>query len=328
MTDGELLSGGHYRLGATITAVVRSAHDDWDDHDVVAVALDGEGTGALTRVARDLRRAAGHPHPGLAPARDVAAGRDRALWLVHDVPPGARGLAGAGPVPTGRLREIALVLGEALAAAHAARLVHGRVGADVVLVGPGNGPGVWLLGAPSGRRPDDRPAAEDDDVRALAATLAAVPVDGDRGGIGALLDRVAGDREGTPGALGATLLAGLRERDDDPRLTEVITTPVPAQASGRAATIPVATPAEPVPCPRPAGPPLPRGRQTGRRAARPPPRPGARELHAHRRDHRGRAGRDRRPRPPGLRRRRVRHGRRRTPRGRHRSPSARAVTAP
>ncbi|MEJ2862512.1 hypothetical protein [Actinomycetospora flava] len=289
MTDGELLSGGHYRLGAAITAAVRAAHDEWDDHAVVAVALDGEGPGALTRVARDVRRGAGHPHPGLAPARDVAAGRDRALWLVHDVPPGARGLAETGPVPAGRLREIALVLGEALAAAHAARLVHGRVGADVVLVGsgggPGGGPGVWLLGAPSGHRPDDRPTAEDDDVRALAATLAAVPVDGERGAVGALLERVAGDRERTPGGLGATFLAGLRALDDGPRLTEVIATPVPAEAwaPSRATTVPVATsaapvsaPAPPPPLPPPLPPPPPRRPVPPPPSSRPagPPRPG------------------------------------------------------
>ncbi|GAA4903772.1 hypothetical protein EV188_10464 [Actinomycetospora succinea] len=243
--DGELLSGGHYRLGAALTAAVRAAHDEWDDRDVVAVALDGEGTGALTRVARDVRRGDGHPHPGLAPARDVAAGRDRALWLVHDVPAGARGLGAVGAVPARRLREIARVLAEALAAAHAARLVHGRIGADVVLVG--ESAGVWLLGAPSGRRPDDRPAAEDDDVRALAATLAAVPVDGDAGDVGRLLARVAHEHGGTPGELGAAFVRDLRALDDEPagpRLTEVITTPVAADAwsPSRATTVPVTEP--------------------------------------------------------------------------------------
>ncbi|MFC5140739.1 hypothetical protein ACFPK1_21060 [Actinomycetospora rhizophila] len=248
MTEGEPLSGGHYRLGAAVTAAVRAAHDEWDDRDVVAVALDGTGPGALTRVARDVRRAAEHPHPGLAPARDVAAGRDQALWLVHDVPAGARGLAATGPVPGPRLRAIALVLAEGLAAAHAARLVHGRVGADVVLVGPGEAESAWLLGAPSGRRPDDRPAAEDDDVRALAATLAAVPVAGDAGALRAVLERVAGEHEAAPGTLGAALLADLRALGDAPRRTEVIATPVAAEAwsPSRATTVPVpGTPAVP-----------------------------------------------------------------------------------
>ena len=300
MTDAEPLSGGHYRLGTAVTAAVRAAHDEWDDRDVVAVALDGTGTGALTRVARDVRRAAGHPHPGLAPARDVAAGRDQALWLVHDVPAGARGLAAVGPVPGPRLRAIALVLAEGLAAAHAARLVHGRVGADVVLVGPGAAESAesaepaaaWLLGAPSGRRPDDRPAAEDDDVRALAATLAAVPVAGDAGALRAVLERVAGEHEAAPGTLGAALLADLRALEDAPRRTEVIATPAAAEAWSptRATTVPVpGTPGVPdrptarvglLPAPPPA--PSPAPSPAPRRAAPPSPPPPAR------------------PRPPGV----------------------------
>lgn len=240
--DGEPLSGGHYRLGAAITAAVRAAHDDWDDRDVVTVALAGGDPGALARVARDVRRAAAHPHPGLAPARDVAAGRDHALWLVHDVPAGARGLAEIGPVSSDRLRAIALVLAEALVTAHAARLVHGRVGADVVLVGAGTPPSAWLLGAPSGARPDDRPAAEDDDVRALAAALAAVPATGDAGEIRDVLSRIAGPRhDGAPGELGATLVTLLRALGDAPRRTEVIAVPAPSddRAASRAATVPV-----------------------------------------------------------------------------------------
>lgn len=254
MTDAELLSGGHYRLGDAITPAVRAARDAWEDRDVVAVALDGDGTGALTRVARDIRRGAAHPHPGLAPAHDVAAGRDRALWLVHDVPAGARGLAAAGPVPADRWHARALGLAEALAAAHAARLVHGRIGADVVLVGPGDDAPAWLLGAPSGRRPDNRPAAEDDDVRALAATLAAVPVDGDALAVTAVLARIADTRDETPGGLGATLLRDLRALA--PRRTEVIARPVPADAwsPSRARTVPVQAPTA-VPAPdRPTAP--------------------------------------------------------------------------
>ena len=95
MTDGETLSGGHYRLGASLTGdgagrvTVRAARDDWGDRDVVAVALAPDGRDeppapdALTRVARDIRRAAAASHPGLAPADDVAAGANRGLWLVH-----------------------------------------------------------------------------------------------------------------------------------------------------------------------------------------------------------------------------------------------------
>ncbi|HSK57918.1 MAG TPA: hypothetical protein VK935_02580, partial [Actinomycetospora sp.] len=79
---GQVLSGGHYRLGAPLTPTVWSARDEWEGRDVVAVALTPDGgDGALTRVARDVRRAGEHPHPGLAPARDVCAGTERALWL-------------------------------------------------------------------------------------------------------------------------------------------------------------------------------------------------------------------------------------------------------
>ncbi|WP_433783260.1 hypothetical protein ACQPX6_24880 [Actinomycetospora sp. CA-101289] len=211
---GQVLSGGHYRLGAPLSPAVWSARDEWEGRDVVAVALapDG-GEGALARVARDVRRAGEHPHPGLAPARDVAAGSDRTLWLVHEAPTGARGLADAGTVPARVLLERALVLAGALAAAHGARLVHGRVGADVVLVGDDAGE-VRLLGAPSGRRPADRPAAEDDDTRALAGTLAAVPVSDEGSDLATrladVLARYAAPSGEPAGALDARLRRDLR----------------------------------------------------------------------------------------------------------------------
>ncbi|MHC1563673.1 hypothetical protein ACR9E3_32375 [Actinomycetospora sp. C-140] len=232
-SDGDSLSGGHYRLGAALTGLARSARDTWGDRDVVAVALPQDGgspdPGALTRVARDVRRGGERPHPGLAPVLDVAAGADRRLWLVHDVPAGARGLAALDPAPADQLRGHALVLAGALRAAHAARLVHGRIGADVVLVGPAGsdgsgGSGIWLLGTASGVRPDDRPGAEDDDARALAATLAAVPVidAGDDTGHDAaerllsVLTRTARARPETAGGLGTALLEDLRALGGSP----------------------------------------------------------------------------------------------------------------
>ncbi|GLZ46874.1 hypothetical protein Acsp06_30590 [Actinomycetospora sp. NBRC 106375] len=228
-SDGESLSGGHYRLGAARSGLVRSARDTWDDRDVVAVALAPDGgspdPGALTRVARDVRRGGEHPHPGLAPVLDVAAGADRRLWLVHEVPAGARGLAALDPVPADRLLGYALVLAGALRAAHAARLVHGRIGADVVLVGAAgsdgsDGAGIRLLGAPSGTRPDDRPGAEDDDARALAATLAAVPVvdadDDTAERLAAVLTRAAQARPETAGGLATALQEDLHALEGSP----------------------------------------------------------------------------------------------------------------
>ena len=223
-TGGETLSGGHYRLGSPFTAAARAARDEWGDRDVVAVTLapeggdlaDGHGPpapDALTRVARDILRVAGHPHPGLAPARDVAAAADRGLWLVHDLPTGARGLAEDGPAPAPLALRRALILAGALGAAHAARVVHSRIGPDVVLVGDGDA--VWLLGAPSGVRPADRPAAEDDDTRALAALLSRAGSDRSEqdlaGRLAAVLDRAARGTPAPPGGLGAALRADLRE---------------------------------------------------------------------------------------------------------------------
>ncbi|GAA4750292.1 hypothetical protein [Actinomycetospora chibensis] len=248
MTDGETLSGGHYRLGSRLTGggagrvTVRAAHDEWGDRDVVAVALAPDGghgppaPDALTRVARDIRRVASAVHPGLAPADDVAAGADRGLWLVHDLPAGVRGLADDAPVaPAAALRR-AVVLAGALGAAHAARVVHGRVGAEVVLVGGDDA--VWLLGAASGVRPSDRPGAEDDDTRALAATLLSAGTDDSEpelaARLAAVLERAAHATPEVPGDLGATLrhdlgdLGGteLGEMKEAPpvRLTEVIPT--------------------------------------------------------------------------------------------------------
>jgi hypothetical protein len=256
--EGDMLSGGHYRLGPPLTPAVRAARDEWGGRDVVAIALDGPTPDGptpdgLTRVARDIRRAAEHPHPGLAPATDVAAEAGRGLWLVHGLPAGVRGLAADGPVPADVALRRALVLAEALGAAHAARLVHGRIGADVVLVGDD---AVWLLGAPSGVRPSDRPAAEDDDTRALAAALRQAGVDGSApdlaGRLIAVLGRAARGAPEVSGELGATLraeLRGLTEQGDDVpvdhpsseepsiRLTEVVPT---AMATGAwSPTVPV-----------------------------------------------------------------------------------------
>ncbi|MDD7917560.1 hypothetical protein [Actinomycetospora callitridis] len=270
MTDGETLSGGHYRLGASLTGAgagrvtVRAARDEWGDRDVVAVALAPDGRDAppapdaLTRVARDIRRLVAASHPGLAPADDVAAGADRELWLVHDLPAGVRGLADDGPVtPVVALRR-AVVLAGALGAAHAARVVHGRVGADVLRVGGDDA--VWLLGAPSGVRPSDRPGAEDDDTRALAATLLDAGTDDSEpelaARLAAVLERAAHTTPDGPGDLGATLrrelgeLGGLGGPEEAPpvRLTEVIPT---ATATGAwSPTRPV--PAEPAADPAPA----------------------------------------------------------------------------
>ncbi len=277
---GRVLSGGHYRLGAPLTPAVWSARDEWEGRDVVAVALapDG-GDGALARVARDVRRAGDHPHPGLAPARDVAAGTDRTLWLVHDVPAGLRGLAHADAVPARVLLARALVLAGALAAAHAARLVHGRVGADVVLVGDGPDD-VRLLGAASGLRPADRPAAEDDDTRALAGALAAVPLT-DAGSdlatrLLAVLDRWAAPGAELTGGLDARLRRDLRAlAHTEPAPTDRPTDRVALPAGGRPPLVATGAPAG-----RAAAPPAParphRPVLHGPRppAPPPPPRPG------------------------------------------------------
>ena len=270
MTDGETLSGGHYRLGSSLTGdgagrvAVRAARDEWGDRDVVAVALapdglapDGDGPpapDALTRVARDIRRLAAASHPGLAPADDVAAGADRRLWLVHDLPAGVRGLADDGPVAPAVALRRAVVLAGALGAAHAARVVHGRVGADVVLVGGDDA--VWLLGAPSGVRPSDRPGAEDDDTRALAATLLGAGTDGSEpelaARLAAVLERAAHATPDVPGDLGATLRRELGELggpEEAPpvRLTEVIPTATAAGAWSPTRPVAVEPPTGPGP---------------------------------------------------------------------------------
>lgn len=314
MTDGETLSGGHYRLGSSLTGdgagrvTVRAARDEWGDRDVVAVALAPDGLApdgadgppapdALTRVARDIRRLAAAPHAGLAPADDVAAGADRRLWLVHDLPAGVRGLADDGPVAPAVALRRAVVLAGALGAAHRARVVHGRVGADVVLVGGDDA--VWLLGAPSGVRPSDRPGAEDDDTRTLAATLLGAGTDGSEpelaARLSAVLERAAHTTADVPGDLGATLRRELGELggpEEAPpvRLTEVIPTATAAGAWSPTRPMAVEPPTGPGPArertttpvlvsphgPRPGAPVLPRpapGSPARRPVAVAPPHP-------------------------------------------------------
>ncbi len=115
----------------------------------------------------------GADHPGLVAALDVGVDTDRGLWLIHAALTGARPLRAvvgddAPPTPAAVLGW-ALDLAGALVAAHAVRLVHGRLAPGIMLVDPHGA--AHLLAAPSGLRPDDRPGAQDSDARALAAAL-------------------------------------------------------------------------------------------------------------------------------------------------------------
>jgi len=210
---GPVLSGGHYRLGERLdpapagsrgddVIAVHHAHDTWEDRAVLAVSMPPAGgssrptTADLTRVARDVRRAEGADHPGLVGALDVAVDTERGLWLVHAVPQGARTLVAArdDPPPAETVLRWALDLAGALVAAHSARLVHGRLAPEAVVVDAREA--AHLLAAPSGLRPDDRPGAEDADARALATVLRGVLADPDPAGepLAALLDAVAAGR--------------------------------------------------------------------------------------------------------------------------------------
>jgi eukaryotic-like serine/threonine-protein kinase len=172
-------------------------------------------------------------HPHLVPILEVVEDAG-ALWLVRE-DPSTHSLAELvgryGPVPAAAAALIGAQIASGLAAVHAARIVHGALAPDVILVGDtGTGPVAALdgLGGPPVVPGSAGPA---DDVHALGA---------------ALREAVAGGRAGAPGAGGrlpGPLAPVLRQLTaDDPAAR-----PSAAQASTALAEVAAALAGPPAP---------------------------------------------------------------------------------
>jgi hypothetical protein len=124
------------------------------------------------RVRRAAARLVGLQHAHLVALRGVLS-VEGAVVLVHDHVPGIaldRLLAERGPLEEGEVVTLVVPLAQALAAVHAAGLVHGRVSPSSVLCSDDGGPMLADTGIAALIDGRDRSAKSSDDVRDLALT--------------------------------------------------------------------------------------------------------------------------------------------------------------
>jgi eukaryotic-like serine/threonine-protein kinase len=147
VTHPGALVGGRYRLaeriGAGAMGVVWQARDERLGRTValkqVIVAAREDAAEAITRIMREGRLAARLHHPNAIAVFDVTD-HDGAPWLVMEYLPSrslADVLATHGTLPVAEVAAIGRQLADALAAAHAAGIVHRDVKPGNVLLGEG-----------------------------------------------------------------------------------------------------------------------------------------------------------------------------------------------
>ncbi|MBN6052532.1 protein kinase, partial [Nonomuraea sp. RK-328] len=158
---------GRYRLLNPLGGgAVRLAFDEPAHRDVVVREL-RPPAGLLERAAGDARRLAALRHGCLVPVADVVA-EGGAVWVVMEFVSGAsleRTVPVCGPLPATQAARVGVCVLEALSAAHAAGIVHGRVDPGNVLLTPTGRALLTGFGLP---QPELRPSA---DLWSLAATL-------------------------------------------------------------------------------------------------------------------------------------------------------------
>lgn len=154
---GELWSARGRATGRPVVLRRIAVRDDVATHD---------------RVRRAAARLVGVQHPHLVAVRAVLS-VEGAVVLVHDHVPGValdRALAERGPLEAGQVVTLGVPLAQALAAVHAAGLVHGRVSPSSVLRGDDGRPMLADAGVAALLDDPDRSTAPSDDVRDLALT--------------------------------------------------------------------------------------------------------------------------------------------------------------
>ncbi|MGM1065229.1 serine/threonine-protein kinase, partial [Saccharothrix sp. Mg75] len=267
MDEGRLVAGRYRlrtRLGAGAMGVVWQAFDERLGRVVALKRLvvpEGVPTAdAVARAAREGRIAARVQHPNAVTVHDVVEDDGRPVLVMEYVP--ARTLADVGVLPPDAVARIGAQVASALAAAHAAGVVHRDVKpANVLITADGTAKigdfGIaravgdvavtrtgLLAGTPAYLSPEVARGAEPgpaSDVFALGATLYAAvegrPPFGDGDNAIALLHTVAAGRFDPPrnaGPLTGVLLEALRTdpatRPDMARLAELLRSPAPAPA--------------------------------------------------------------------------------------------------
>ncbi|MDR6593943.1 serine/threonine-protein kinase [Saccharothrix longispora] len=286
MDEGRLVAGRYRlrtRLGSGAMGVVWQAFDERLGR-VVALKqlIVPEGTGsaeAVARAAREGRIAARVQHPNAVTVHDVVEDGGRPVLVMEYVP--ARTLAEVGVLPPDAAARIGAQVASALAAAHAAGVVHrdvkpgnvlitsdgtakisdfgiARAVGDVAVTRTG-----LLAGTPAYLSPEVARGAEPgpaSDVFALGATLYAAvegrPPFGEGGNTIALLHTVAAGRFDPPrnaGPLTGALMEALRTdpttRPDMARFADLLRSPAspatPASSSSPASSAPPAVPTPP-----------------------------------------------------------------------------------
>jgi tRNA A-37 threonylcarbamoyl transferase component Bud32 len=143
----------------------------------IAIADDVE---SHDRIRRAAARLVGITHPHLVALRGVLS-VEGAVVLVHDHVSGVsldRMLAEQGPVNAAAVVTLAVPLAQALAAAHAEGVVHGRVTPSSVVLGDDGRPMLADTGVAALLDVDDRATCPSDDVRDLAVMCRAALAEG------------------------------------------------------------------------------------------------------------------------------------------------------
>jgi hypothetical protein len=151
------------------------------------------------RVRRAAARLVGLQHPHLVALRGVLS-VEGAVVLVHDKVPGValdRLLAERGPLEEAEVVTLAVPLAQALAAVHAAGLVHGRVSASSVLRADDGRPVLGDTGVAALVDCRDRCTTSGDDVHDLALTCTTALGSAARAGPVAAVLQAAADDDAT-----------------------------------------------------------------------------------------------------------------------------------
>jgi serine/threonine protein kinase len=228
------------QLGAGAMGIVYRAHDDMLGRPVAIKALHlREDVAIRERFLREARAIGAVLHPNILAIYD-AGSQDGAPYLVMEFAPGGslRDRMKTGPLPVETARTIGIELAQALAAAHAAGILHRDVKPANILAGQGE---VWkladfgiarlpdstltvageFLGSPSYAAPESLRAGQfspESDVYGLGATLyevlTGVPPQGDHE-VRSLIRKLEQEpmpiqaRCSVPGPLGDAIMAAL-----------------------------------------------------------------------------------------------------------------------
>jgi serine/threonine protein kinase len=243
-SDAPLPTFGRFRatgtLGSGGMGTVYRAHDEMLGRDVAIKVLTGDGElGMRERFVREARAIGAVLHPNILAVHDVGDANGSPYLVMELAGHGSlRERVKAGPMPVETVREVGVQIARALAAAHAASIIHRDVKPGNILC---SAPGAWkladfgiartpdstltitgqFLGSPSYAAPESLRAGQfgpASDVYSLGATLyealAGTPPHGDHD-MQSVIRKLEQDappiasRREVPGPLGDSIMAAL-----------------------------------------------------------------------------------------------------------------------